>query len=100
VGTAGSAYIDFQRALKTKNLMLVESAARELPMLSLADSLAVLLLMAEQNDPRFQRAAARWAGRAIAEQHLSLEDSRRVLALVEVMLTAPHAVAPHLRDYL
>jgi hypothetical protein len=100
VGTAGSAYMDFQRALKSKNLTVVESAARALPQLSLADSLAVLLLMAEQNDPRFQRAAARWAGRAIAEQHLSLDDSRRVLGLVEIMLTAPHAVAPHLRGYL
>jgi hypothetical protein len=92
--------MDFQRALKSKNLTVVESAARALPQLSLTDSLAVLLLMAEQNDPRFHRAAARWAGRAIAEQRLTLEDGRRVLALVEVMLTAPHAVAPHLRDYL
>lgn len=100
MGTAGSAYMDFQRALKSKNLTVVESAARALPQLSLTDSLAVLLLMAEQNDPRFHRAAARWAGRAIAEQRLTLEDGRRVLALVEVMLTAPHAVAPHLRDYL
>src|SRR3954462_10000483 len=92
MGTAGSAYIDFQRALKTKNLVLVESAARALPPLSLEDSLSVLLLMAEQNDGRFHRAAARWAGRAIAERRLSLEDSRRVLALAEVMLTAPHSV--------
>jgi uncharacterized protein (DUF2384 family) len=39
-------------------------------------------------------------GRAIAERRLSLEDSRRVLALAEVLLTAPHAVVGHLRDYL
>jgi uncharacterized protein (DUF2384 family) len=100
VGTAGSAYMDFQRALRSKNLMLVESTARALPAVSLEDSLAVLLLMAEQNDGRFHRAAARWAGRAITERRLSLEDSRRVLALVEVMLTAPHAVVGHLREYL
>jgi uncharacterized protein (DUF2384 family) len=100
VGTAGSAYIDFQRALRSKNLTLVESAARVLPAVSLEDSLSVLLLMAEQNDGRFHRAAARWAGRAITERRLSLEDSRRVLALVEVMLTAPHAVVGHLREYL
>lgn len=100
MGTAGSAYMEFQRALRSKNLMLVESAARALPEVSLEDSLSVLLLMAEQNDGRFHRAAARWAGRAIAERRLSLEDSRRVLALAEVMLTAPHAVVGHLREYL
>ena len=80
--------------------MLIESAARELPALSLEDSLAVLLVMAEQQDGRYPRAAAKWAGRAIAEKRLSLDDGRRVLALVEVMLTAPHAVVAHLRAYL
>lgn len=100
MGTAGSAYIDFRRALGTKNLTLIESAACELPRLSLEDSLAVLLVMAEQNDGRYHRAAAKWAGRAISERQLSLEDSHRVLALVDVMLTAPHAVVPHLRGYL
>src|SRR3954466_14660769 len=100
MGTAGSNYIDFQRALKAKNLMLIESAARDLPQLSLDDSLTILVIMAEQNDGRFHRAAAKWAGRAITEQRLSLDDGRRVLALVEVMVTAPHAVVGHLRDYL
>ena len=100
MGTAGSAYMDFQRALKTKNLMLIESAARELPQLSLEDSLAVLLLMADQNDGRYHRAAAKWAGRLISEQQLTMEDSHRVLALVDVMSTAPHAVVGHLRAYL
>lgn len=100
MGTAGSAYIDFRRALGTKNLTLIQSAARELPHLSLEDSLAVLLVMAEQGDGRYHRAAAKWAGRAISELQLSLNDSHRVLALVDVMLTAPHAVITHLRAYL
>ena len=60
----------------------------------------LLLLMAEQNDGRYHRAAAKWAGRLISEQQLSLEDSHRVLALVDVMATAPHAVVAHLRAYL
>jgi hypothetical protein len=92
--------MDFQRALKSKNLTLVESAARELPQLSLEDSLAVLLLMAEQNDPRYHRAAAKWAGRLISEHRLGMEDSHRLLALVDVMATAPHAVISHVRGYL
>jgi hypothetical protein len=92
--------MDFQRALKTKNLTLIESAARELPQLSLEDSLAVLLLMADQNDGRYHRAAAKWAGRLSSEQQLTMEESHRVLALVDVMATAPHAVVGHLRAYL
>src|SRR4051812_34003588 len=92
--------MDFQRALKTQNLILIESAARELPQLSLEDSLAVLLLMADQNDSRYHRAAAKWAGRLISEQQLTMEDSHRVLALVDVMATAPHAVVGHLRAYV
>lgn len=100
MGTAGSTYTEFQRALTTKNLTLVESAARALPRLSLEDALSILLLMAEQNDGRYHRAAAKWAGRLIAEHQLSMEDSHRVLALVDVMATAPHAVVGHLRAYL
>ena len=92
--------MDFQRALETKNLTLVESAARALPQLSLEDSLAVLLLMAEQNDARYHRAAAKWAGRLISERRLGMEDSHRLLALVDVMATAPHAVITHVRAYL
>ena len=99
MGTAGSAYTDFRRALDTKNLTRVESAARDLPRLSIGDALSILLLMAEQSDGRYHRAAAKWAGRLISEQQLSMEDSHRVLALVDVMATAPHAVVAHLRAY-
>ena len=100
MGTAGSAYMDFRRALEKKNLMLIESAAKELPQLSLEDSLAVLLVMAEKGDGRYHWAAAKWAGRAISELQLGMEDSHRVLALVDVMATSPHAVVGHLRAYL
>jgi hypothetical protein len=39
--------------------------------------------MAAENDPRFDRAAARWEGRLLAETPIGLADGRYVLALVE-----------------
>jgi hypothetical protein len=39
--------------------------------------------MAAENDSRFDRAAARWVGRLLAETPLGLADGRYVLALVE-----------------
>jgi hypothetical protein len=46
-------------------------------------SVIVRLLMAAANDPRFDRAAARWVGRLLAETPIGLADGRYVLALVE-----------------
>lgn len=93
----GSAYARFRRALLSKNLVLVDAAATELATIGLDDALRILVLMAEKRDPRYPRAAARWAGRAIAERRLGMEESRRVLSLVDVLPDAPEAVAHRLR---
>jgi hypothetical protein len=95
----GSAYARFNRAILTGNLTIVEAAARELPQVSLADALRILTIMAARRDERFGRAAARWAARVTAERHLGLDESRRVLALVDVLPDAPEAVAIRLRAY-
>jgi hypothetical protein len=58
-------------------------AARELPHVDLADALAILVLMAREQHPSFDRAAARWVGRLLIERPLSLSDARFALALVE-----------------
>jgi hypothetical protein len=49
----------------------------------LDDPLEILILMAVERDPRFDRAAARWVGRLLAETPIGLADGRYVLALVE-----------------
>ncbi len=49
---------DFQRALTTGNLQLIEAAAAELPSVSLEDALVILIVLAQRGDPRFERAAA------------------------------------------
>ncbi|MEA2155690.1 MAG: hypothetical protein QOE11_1830 [Solirubrobacteraceae bacterium] len=79
----GHAYARFQRALATGNLGLIEAAAAELPRVGLDDALVILSLLAAGDDPRFDRAAARWIGRLLVETPAGLPDARYALALVE-----------------
>jgi hypothetical protein len=50
---------------------------------SLDDALAILIVLAQKEDPRFERAAARWVGRLLTETPADLSDARFALALVE-----------------
>lgn len=95
----GSAYTRFQRALNSRDLSVVVPALAELPTVALSDALDVLELMAEQRDVRYDRAAAKFCARLTTERRLSVEESRRVLALVEVLPLAPQPVSDHLRLY-
>ncbi len=83
VTSQGSAYSRFQRALMTGNLHVIEAAAAELPNVGLDDALAILVALAQNSDPRFDRAAARWVGRLLTETPAGLSDARFALALVE-----------------
>jgi hypothetical protein len=83
VSIKGSPYARFQRSLQTRNLSVVLTAAAELQSIQLDDALEILILMAAENDQRFDRAAARWVGRLLAETPTGLADARFVLALVE-----------------
>lgn len=95
----GSAYTRFQRALSSRDLSVVVPALAELPDVALTDALDVLELMAEQRDTRYDRAAAKFSARLTTERRLTVEESRRVLALVEVLPLAPQPVSDHLRLY-
>jgi hypothetical protein len=64
-------------------LIVVEAAAAELPTIGLDDALAILVLLAQAGDARFDRAAARWVGRLLIETPAGLSDARFALALVE-----------------
>jgi hypothetical protein len=79
----GSPYARFHRALQTRRLSVVLAAAAELQSIRLDDALEILILMAQENDPRFDRAAARWVGRLLAETPIGLADGRYAIALVE-----------------
>src|SRR5690348_11103671 len=63
----GHPYARFRRALATGNAQLAEAAARDLHTVSLGDALTLTLLY--RDDPeRYERAAARWIGRLVAER--------------------------------
>jgi hypothetical protein len=57
------------------------AAAHDLPAVSLADALQIVLLAADRDPPMFQRAAARWLGRFCAEvPRLGLDEAGLVHA--------------------
>jgi hypothetical protein len=96
--SSGSPYARFQRALGTQNLALIDTAARELPTLSLHDALQIVVVMGRCSDRRYRRAAARWSARATAELRLDVDQARRVLSLLEVLPRAPDAVGAELAE--
>jgi hypothetical protein len=63
----GHAVSRFARAVKTGNPNIVVAAAAELPRLSLADALAVLLAFARARAQQTEAAAVRWAARYLTE---------------------------------
>jgi hypothetical protein len=95
----GHAYSRFRRALLTKNVTLIDAAARELQHVGLEDALRILVVLAERRDRRFGHAAARFAGRVTTERRLSLAEARYVLALAEALPRSPDAIALLLQGY-
>jgi hypothetical protein len=83
VSIKGSPHARFRRSLETGHLPVVLLAAAELQHLELDDALEVLVLMARERHPRFDRAATRWVGRLLAERPLGLADARFARILVE-----------------
>jgi hypothetical protein len=99
VTSQGHPHARFRRALLTKNVTLIDAAARELKHIALDDALRILVVMAERRDERFERAAARFAARVTTERHLSLAEARYVLALAEALPRSPESIALLLRAY-
>ena len=78
-------------------MSLVNATARELPHIGLDDALRIVRVMAARQDPRFDRAAARFAARAIRELGLGLAEARYVLALTEALAASPDTIGELLR---
>jgi hypothetical protein len=68
VTSHGSPYSRFQRALKTRNLHVIRTAAAELPNVSLLDALAICVVIRDREPDAFERAAVRWLGRFATER--------------------------------
>jgi len=73
----GSAYARFQRALKTRNLQLIRSAAAELPRVGLEDAFRICLVFLQREQAYYDPAAVRWLGRlALEARGLSLAEAQ------------------------
>jgi len=92
MGSDGSAYARFRRALKTRNLQLIRAAAAELPRIALGDALEVCLIVRDTRPDRFDAAAVRWIGRYCAERpNLSLEHVDTAVAALRELQRDPEA---------
>jgi hypothetical protein len=80
VSAGASPYALLRRALDRGSLFEAEMAARECKHVRLDDSLALLILYAREDHPRFDAAAVRWAGRLMAQKP-SMGLDRASLAL-------------------
>ena len=96
----GTAHGRFARAIRNRNLLNAETAAREMGELSLPDALAFCLLLAEVDSPRFDRAIARWHARFVLEAR-GITAHEAALALLAAQglagLTTQDAAAQTLR---
>lgn len=82
----GHPYAIFRRALERGNLAVAWAAAAELQIVSLADALALCLLVREREPAKFARLALRWHVRFCAEtSDVGLDEARLVLELLAAL---------------
>jgi len=74
--------VRFKRAIERRSILNAELAAREIGRLSLEDALALVVLYAEGNDPRAERAMVRWLGRLFLEKPMAFALAARCVELV------------------
>ena len=56
-----------RRALDSGNVVVILSAARQLPRVPLSDTLRICLVLRDSDPDRYERAAVRWLGRFALE---------------------------------
>lgn len=82
----GHPHAIFRRALERGNLAAAWGAAAELQVVSLADALALCLLVREREPVKFPRLALRWHARFCREtKSVGLEEARLVLELLAAL---------------
>jgi hypothetical protein len=90
----GTAHGRFQRAIHRRHVQAAEMAAREMGGLSLADALALALLIAESDPERWPRAAARWHARFVQEARgIGLDEAALALSAVRALPGSHRALA-------
>jgi hypothetical protein len=87
VSVKGSPYAWFRRSIESGRAVDAWAAAHELEALSLADALALCLVLLDEDPERFDRSAVRWLTRLAADGGLDLAG----LALASSSLAALRA---------
>jgi hypothetical protein len=90
MGSDGSPYTRFRRALEAGNAHLVIAAARELPQIALNDALRICLVLRDGDPDRYERAAVRWLGRfALEARGVTIEDLRSAADALDALPDRP-----------
>ena len=87
----GHPYARFRRALERRSVANACAAASELAHVSLADALALCMLLRDREPARYPRAAVRWLGRYCCEQQGVTLDEASLLAAHLLAFTADDA---------
>lgn len=83
----GTAQGRFQRAIQRRHLLAAEIAVREMDHVSLANALALTLLIGDQAPERYERAAARWHALFVFEaKGIGLAESQLALAALAAIV--------------
>lgn len=80
VTSQGRPYARFQRAIAQRNPTVALATAAELPLVPLADALALCLLLLDRQPERYEAAAVRWHSRFCREARPSMADAQLALA--------------------
>ena len=86
----GSPRSQFRLAIERRSLINAEMAARAMGKVSLEEALQLVVLYAEQDDPRAERAMVRWLGRLFLEKPMAFSLAARCVELV-AQLRGPEA---------
>ena len=82
VTAQGSPRSQFRRAIERRSLTNAEMACHEMGNVTLEKALQLVVLYAEQDHPRAERATVRWLGRLFLEKSMAFARAARCVDLV------------------
>jgi hypothetical protein len=98
--STGGAYANFRRALDTRNLTIIRSAAAEIPQVPLDDALRICLILRNAEPVAYDRAVLRWLARFAREKAFSLGQLKVAIAAFEGLAENPARSERQLRGLL
>jgi hypothetical protein len=93
VTSDGHPHAIFRRAIERRNVVAAWGAAHELPQLSLADALALCLLICDREPRRYPTLAGKWLARYCLEHQATIDEALIVAAGLSAVRTRETADA-------